>query len=168
MDFDLSPEQTQLKDGVERLIAARYGSLEARRAQGAGPLGFSEATWAQFAEMGLLGIPFGEDEGGFGGGPVETLIVMEALGKGLVLEPYLASVVLGGGAVRLGGSAALRERVSPGIVDGSLRLALAFTEKQSRYDLNDVATTARRSGAFSIIRSAPCARYSGTGSPSGR
>lgn len=146
MDFDLSSEQTQLKDGVERLVSARYGSLEARRAQGAGALGFSEVTWSQFAEMGLLGIPFSEEEGGFGGGPVETLVVMEALGRGLVLEPYLATVVLGGGAVRLGGSAALKQRVIPGIVDGSMRLALAFTERQSRYDLADVAATARRSG----------------------
>jgi pimeloyl-CoA dehydrogenase small subunit len=146
MDFDLSSEQSQLKDGVERLVSARYGSLEARRAQGAGALGFSEATWSQFAEMGLLGIPFSEEEGGFGGGPVETLVVMEALGRGLVLEPYLATVVLGGGAVRLGGSAALKQRVIAGIVDGSMRLALAFTEKQSRYDLADVATTARRNG----------------------
>jgi pimeloyl-CoA dehydrogenase small subunit len=144
MDFDLSPEQNQLQDGVERLIAATYGSLEARKAQGSGPLGFSETGWAQFAEMGLLGIPFSEEEGGFGGGPVETLVVMQALGKGLALEPYLATVVLGGSAARLGGSVELKQRIIPGIVDGSLRLALGFTEKQSRYDLFDVTTTARK------------------------
>jgi pimeloyl-CoA dehydrogenase small subunit len=154
MDFDLSPEQTQLKDGVDRLIAASYGSLEARKTQGAGPLGFSEKTWGQFAEMGLLGIPFSEEDGGFGGGPVETMVVMEALGRGLALEPYLASVVLGGGAVRLGGSAELKERVIPGIVEGTLRLALGFTEKQSRYDLFDVATSARRSGGGFVLEGA--------------
>jgi pimeloyl-CoA dehydrogenase small subunit len=154
MDFDLSSEQTQLKDGVERLVAATYGSLEARKAQGAGPLGFSEKSWAQFAEMGLLGIPFTEEEGGFGGGPVETLVVMEALGKGLALEPYLATVVLGGGAVRLGGSDELKQRVISGIVEGSSRLALAFTEKQSRYDLNDVATTARKAGDGFVLEGA--------------
>lgn len=144
MDFDLSSEQSQLKDGVERLIAANYPSLEARQALMKEPQGFSARGWAQFAEMGLLGIPFSEEEGGFGGGPVETLVVMEALGKGLALEPYLSSVVLGGGAVRLAGSAAQKERIIPAIVDGSLRLALAQTEAQARYDLNDVATTARK------------------------
>jgi pimeloyl-CoA dehydrogenase small subunit len=154
MDFDLSPEQTQLKDGVERLVAATYGSLEARMTQGKSPLGFSEKTWAQFAEMGLTGIPFSEEEGGFGGGPIETLVVMEALGKGLALEPYLATVVLGGGAVRLGGSADLKERVIPGIVEGTMRLALAFTEKQSRYDLFDVATTARKTDDGYVLEGA--------------
>lgn len=151
MDFELSPEQTQLKDGVTRLIAARYGSLDARKAQGGGPHGFSDEVWAQFAEMGLLGIPFTEEEGGFGGGPVETLVVMEALGKGLALEPYLATVVLAGGAIRLGGSSALKERVIPGIVEGSAGLALAFTETQSRYDLFDVASSARRQGQGYVL-----------------
>jgi pimeloyl-CoA dehydrogenase small subunit len=151
MDFDLSPEQTQLKDGVSRLIAARYGSLESRKAQGSGPDGFSQEVWAQFADMGLLGIPFSEAEGGFGGGPVETLVVMEALGKGLALEPYLATVVLAGGAIRLGGSAALKERIIPGIVEGSARLALAFTETQARYDLFDVASSARRQGEGYVL-----------------
>jgi pimeloyl-CoA dehydrogenase small subunit len=151
MDFDLSPEQTQLKDGVDRLIAANYGSLEARQKMAREPLGFSEAGWARFAEMGLLGIPFPEEEGGFGGGPVETLLVMEALGRGLALEPYLATVVLGGSAVRLGGSAAMKARVIPGIVEGHLRLALALTEKQSRYDLFDVATTARKTAEGYVL-----------------
>ena len=163
MNFDLSPEQTQLKDGVDRLIAATYGSLEARQQLAREPLGFSEAGWARFAEMGLLGIPFSEEEGGFGGGPVETLVVMEALGKGLALEPYLATVVLGGGAVRLGGSAALKERVIPGVVEGAARLALAFTEAQSRYDLNDVATTARASGDGWVLDGAKCVVINGDG-----
>lgn len=151
MDFDLSPEQSQLKDGVERLIAATYPSLEARQMLMKQPQGFSARGWAQFAEMGLLGIPFSEDEGGFGGGPVETLVVMEALGKGLALEPYLSSVVLGGGAVRLAGSAAQKERIIPAIVDGSLRLALAQTEAQARYDLQDIATTAREAAGGYLL-----------------
>ena len=166
MDFDLSPEQTQLKDGVDRLIASSYGSLEARQKLAKEALGFSEAGWARFAEMGLLGIPFSEEEGGFGGGPVETLLVMEALGRGLALEPYLATVVLGGGAVRLGGSAQMKGRVIPGIVEGTARLALAFTEKQSRYDLFDVAATARKTaegyvleGAKSVVIHGDSAHY---------
>jgi pimeloyl-CoA dehydrogenase small subunit len=154
MDFDLTSEQSQLKDSVERLMAARYGSLEARQGLAKEPLGFSEKGWGQFAELGLLGLPFSEDEGGFGGGPVETLVVMEALGKGLALEPYLATVVLGGAALRYGATPAQKERIIPGIVEGSLRLALAFTEKQSRYDLNDVATTARKAGGGYVLEGA--------------
>jgi alkylation response protein AidB-like acyl-CoA dehydrogenase len=79
MDFDLSSEQSQLKDSVDRLIGGTYVSLDARRAQGANALGFSARTWAQFAELGLLGIPFSEEEGGYGGGPVGTSLVMEAI-----------------------------------------------------------------------------------------
>lgn len=154
MDFDLSPEQTQLEDGVDRLISSTYGSLEARQTLAKEPLGFSQAGWARFAEMGLLGIPFSEEEGGFGGGPVETLLVMEALGRGLALEPYLATVVLGGSAVRLGGSAQMKGRVIPGIVEGASRLALAYTEKQSRYDLFDVATTARKTAEGCVLEGA--------------
>lgn len=161
MDFDLSPEQAQLQDGVERLLASAYGSLEARTAQGSGPSGFSDKTWAQFAEMGLLGIPFAEEEGGFGGGPVETLVVMQALGKALALEPYLATVVLGGSAVRLGGAEEMKARVIPGIVDGSLTLALGFTEKQSRYDLHDVATTARKAEGGYLLEGAKCVVING-------
>lgn len=165
MDFDLTSEQSQLKDSVDRLISATYGSLEARQKLGKEPLGFAEVTWMQIAELGLTGIPFPEEDGGFGGGPVETMVVMEALGRGLALEPYLASVVLGGSAVRLGGTAAQKERIIPGVVEGSLRLALAFTERQSRYDLFDVALSARQieggyllEGAKSVVLSGDSAQ----------
>ncbi|WP_332683189.1 acyl-CoA dehydrogenase family protein [Bosea sp. (in: a-proteobacteria)] len=161
MDFDLSTEQSQLKDGIERLISANYPSLEVRQKLAKEPLGFGEKSWAQFAEMGLIGIPFSEAEGGFGGGPVETLVVMEALGKGLALEPYLATVVLGGGAVRLAGSAAQKQRIIPAIVGGSLRLALAQTEKQARYDLNDVAMTARKADGGYVLDGAKSVALNG-------
>lgn len=161
MDFDLSSEQSQLKDSVDRLIGATYGSLEARQKLAKEPLGFAVANWAQFAELGLLGIPFSEEEGGFGGGPVETMVVMEALGRGLALEPYLASVVLGGSAVRLGGTAAQKDEIIPGIVEGSLRLALAFTEKQSRYDLFDVAASARKADGGYVLEGAKSVVISG-------
>ncbi len=163
MDFDLTSEQSQLKDSVDRLIGAIYGSLEARQALAKQPLGFAEANWALFAELGLTGIPFSEEEGGFGGGPVETMVVMEALGRGLALEPYLASVVLGGSAVRLGGSAAQKEQIIPGVVEGSLRLALAFTEKQSRYDLFDVGTSARKADGGYVLEGAKSVVISGDG-----
>jgi pimeloyl-CoA dehydrogenase small subunit len=100
--------------------------------------------WSQYADMGLLGLPFEERYGGSGGGAVETMIVMEAFGRGLILEPYLATVVLGGGLVRLAGDEAQRAAILPKIADGSLLLAFAHSEAQSRYDLADVACTARR------------------------
>ena len=98
MDFELSPEQEQLRDNVARLMKDRYG-FEARKAYQASPRGWSEALWRDYAEMGLLGAPFAEADGGFGGGAVETMIVMEQFGKALALEPYLQTVVLCGALV---------------------------------------------------------------------
>lgn len=143
MDFDLSDEQSLLKDSVTRWAADTYGTLEHLAAARAAPLGFPEAGWAELAELGLLGLPFAEADGGFGGGAVETLVVMEALGRAMAPEPYLASIVLGGGALRLAGSADQKAALLPGLMDGSSRLAFAHAEAQARYDLNDVATTAR-------------------------
>ena len=143
MDFDFTDEQRMLKDSVEQLITDRY-DFEQRKKYLKEEAGFSRSQWAQYAEMGLLGMPFEERFGGVGGGPVETMIVMEAFGRGLVLEPYLATVVLGGGLINLGGDDAQRAAILPRIADGSLLLAYAHSEAQSRYDLADVATTARR------------------------
>ena len=142
MDFDLSDEQRLLKDSVTSLIEKEY-AFEQRKTYAREALGYSETRWAQFAELGLLGLPFAEELGGIGGTPVETMIVMEAFGRGLVLEPYLATVVLGGGLLRLAGSTAQRQELIPKIAAGGLRLAFAHTERQSRYDLADVATTAK-------------------------
>ncbi len=147
MDFDLSDEQRLLKDSVDRLIDDHYGDFTRRQAYAREPHGFSARLWETYAELGLLGLPFAEAQGGSGGGPVETMIVMEAFGRGLVLEPYLASVILGGGLLRAGGHGAL----VPGVVDGSARLTFAHVERQARYDLRDVATTARRDGAGWVI-----------------
>lgn len=143
MDFDLSDEQGLLKDSVGRWAADTYGTLEPLAAARAEPLGFPEARWSELAELGLLGLPFAEADGGFGGGPVETLVVMEALGRVMAPEPYLASIILGGGALRLAGSEAQKAALLPGLIDGSARLAFAHGEAQARYDLNDVATAAR-------------------------
>jgi pimeloyl-CoA dehydrogenase small subunit len=141
MDFDLSDEQRLLKDSVTSLIEKEY-AFEQRKAYAREPHGYSAARWAQFAELGLLGLPFAEDAGGIGGTPVETMIVMEAFGRGLVLEPYLATIVLGGGLLRFVGSAAQRQEMVPAIAAGKLRLAFAHTERQARYDLADIAVTA--------------------------
>ena len=143
MDFDLSEEQRLLKDSVERLIAERY-AFEQRKKYMAEAGGFSRALWRQYADMGLLGLAFDERHGGSGGGPVETMIVMEAFGRGLTLEPYLATVVLAGGTIRLAGSEAQRSELLPRIAEGELLAAWAHGEPQSRYDLADVGCTARR------------------------
>jgi len=146
MDFDLSEEQRLLKDSVERLLADRY-AFEQRKVHGQGPEGWSRELWAQYAELGLLGLPFAEEQGGSAGGAIETMIAMEAFGRALALEPYLATVVLGGGFLRHGGTAAQQAELVPQIAAGSLRLAFAHTERQSRYDLFDIATTAQPDGA---------------------
>jgi len=145
LDFDLNDDQRMLKDSVDRLIADRYG-FEQRRGFMAEPGGWSRAMWAQFAELGLLGLPFSEEKGGFGGGPVETMIVAESFGRALVVEPYFATVVLGGGLIRRAASPALQAELLPQIAAGALLLAFAHVERQSRYDLHNVTTIARAVG----------------------
>lgn len=153
MDFDLTEEQSILKDSLDRLVADKYG-FEQRKKYLASPEGWSAEMWRSYAEMGLMALPFAEADGGIGGGPVETMIVMEALGRVLALEPYLPTVVLGGGFLRLGGSAEQRAEFVPGIVDGSRKLAFAQAERHSRYDLHHVETTARRDGSGYVLNGA--------------
>jgi pimeloyl-CoA dehydrogenase small subunit len=150
MDFDLSEEQRLLKESVDGLLTDSY-DFEQRKKYMKEKGGWSKAVWGKLAEQGLLGLPFAEEDGGFGGGGVETGIVMEALGKALVLEPYLATVVIGGGFLRHGGSAEQKAACVPGIVDGSKTFAFAQLEKNSRYDLHDVATTAKKKGGAYVI-----------------
>ena len=150
MDFDLSEEQRLLKESVDGLLTDSY-DFEQRKKYMKEKGGWSRAVWGKLAEQGLLGLPFAEEDGGFGGGGVEIGIVMEALGKALVLEPYLATVVIGGGFLRHGGSAEQKAAHVPGIVDGSKTLAFAQLEKNSRYDLHDVATTAKKKGSGWVI-----------------
>ena len=150
MDFELSEEQRLLQESVGRLLTNRYG-FEQRTAYMKEPGGFSRALWKQYADLGVLALPFAEEDGGIGGGAVDVMIVMEALGRALVLEPYLATVVLAGGVLRHAGSKAQRASLIPKIADGSLILALAHSERQSRYDLADVATSAKRDGAGYVL-----------------
>ena len=150
MDFDLSEEQRLLKESVDGLLNDSY-DFDARKKYRAEKGGWSKAVWSKLAEQGLLGLPFSEEDGGFGAGAVETMIVMEAMGKALVLEPYLATVVIAGGFLRRGGSAEQKAAHIPGIIDGSKTFAFAQLEKNSRYDLSDIATTAKKKGAGWVI-----------------
>jgi pimeloyl-CoA dehydrogenase small subunit len=150
MDFELSDEQRLLKDSVERLLGDHY-EFEARKTYMEAPEGFSRELWGKYAELGLLGLPFEERFGGFGGGPVETMIVAEAFGRVLALEPFLSTVVLGGGLLRHAGSDEQRAALLPKIGEGSLLLAFAHSERQSRYHLADVGTTARRDGGGFVL-----------------
>src|ERR1043165_3360458 len=150
MDFDLSEEQRLLKESIDGLLTDSY-DFDARKKYQKEKGGWSKAVWGKLAEQGLLGLPFSEEDGGFGAGAVETMIVMEAMGKALVLEPYLATVVIGGGFLRHGASAEQRAAHVPGIVDGSKTFAFAQLEKNSRYDLHDVVTTAKKKGAGWVL-----------------
>ena len=150
MDFDFTDDQRLLKDSVDRLIADKY-SFESRKQYMKEPQGWSAEMWAHYAELGLLGLPFAEEHGGFGGGAIETAQVMQAFGRGLILEPYLATVVLGGGIIRHAGGDELQGELIPGIVAGDLKLAFAHVERHSRWNLADVTTTARKDGAGHIL-----------------
>ena len=150
MDFALTEEQELLRHSVQRLFVDHY-AFEARKRYGREPGGYGRAQWARYAELGLLGLPFAEEYGGSAGGPVETMIVMEEIGRALALEPYLATVVLAGGLLRLGGSKALCADLVPKIAAGDLTLAFAHAERQSRYDIADVVATARHEGAGYVL-----------------
>lgn len=149
MDFDLSEEQRLLKESVDGLFKASY-TFEARKNYRAAEGGYSRALWKKFAEQGLLGLPFSEDDGGFGAGPIDTMIMMETLGRHLVVEPYLDTVVIGGGFLRRG---SMQQRAAhlPGIIDGSKTTAFAQMERDSRYDLCDVTTSATKNGSSYVL-----------------
>ncbi len=146
MDFSFTSEQDQLRDTVARLIRQQY-DFETRRKVAKSEAGWRPEMWAQFAELGLLGASFSEEEGGFGGGPIEAMIISEEFGKGLVIEPYLQTVVIGGNFLRHGGSAAQKEEHIAGLIGGETIFAFAYSEPKSRFDLNDVSTTAKKDGS---------------------
>jgi len=150
MDFDLSEEQRLLKESVDGLLGNSY-DFDQRKKYMAEKGGWSKGVWSKLAEQGLLGLPFSEDDGGFGAGVVEIMIVMEAMGKAMVLEPYLPTVVIAGGFLRHGGSAEQKTAHVPGIIEGGKTFAFAQLEKNSRYDLGDVATSAKKKGNGWVI-----------------
>src|SRR3978361_332812 len=150
MDFEPSDDQRLLVESVSRMLSDTY-SFAQRKAYSASPEGYSPAVWSQFAEQGLLGLPFAEEYGGFGGSAQEVMLVMQAFGRVLVLEPYFPTVVLAGTALNVAGTADQKTALLPAIAEGSLKLAFAHNERQARYDLTDVITTAKRSGSSWVL-----------------
>lgn len=145
MDFNFNDEQQQFADALRRYLDKSYG-FEARQAIVRSETGMSDTHWAAFTELGLTALPVPEAQGGFNGGPIDMLVVMQELGRALVVEPYWATAV-GIEALRLAGSgqgedASLLERAA----QGEIKLSVAFHEPHARYDLFDVATTASGSG----------------------
>jgi alkylation response protein AidB-like acyl-CoA dehydrogenase len=146
MNFDYNEEQQLLADSVRRFIQKDYG-FEARNRNVGSAEGYSESVWDSFAQLGLTGIPFSTDYGGFGGGAVDLLSVMEAFGEGLVVEPFLATVGLGAQCVARSGSEAQKKALLPAVVAGKLKMAFAYAEKGARYDIAQGNTIARKAGA---------------------
>ena len=165
MNFELSDEQKMMQQSVERFVQANY-DLNTRISLSSDNLGYSNDYWKSMAELGWLGLPFDESDGGFGGNQIDVLVIMEQFGKGLVLEPYLASVVMGGGALKKGGTESLKNEILPGLVDGTKQLSFAYAEQQSRFDLEDVITSARKekdtfilNGQKSMVQNAEAADH---------
>jgi len=149
MDFNFTEEQGMIRDSLSRLIREQY-DFDTRRKVVASKEGWSPAMWAQFAELGLLMAPFSEEDGGLGGGPIDAMVVMEEFGKGLVVEPYLPSVVCGGGFLKRGSDAQKAEHLA-GVMSGEQIFAFAYAEPRGRYNLADLETTAKKDGSgFSI------------------
>ena len=143
MDLTPSDEQRLLRESADRFVSETY-TADHRRKVASEPLGFSTKIWKQFAELGWLAMPIAEDHGGLGGGAIEIGILMEAFGRGLISEPYLSTVVIGASLISECGTEAQKQAQLPKIADGSLVLAFAHSERQARFDLADVRTTAKK------------------------
>ena len=150
MDFNFTEEQEMVRDGLSRLVREQY-DWETRRSAVESDAGWRPEIWAQLAELGILGMPFTEEDGGFGGGAVDAMIVMEEFGKGLVVEPFLPTVVCAGGFLKHAGTDAQKEEHIGGIVDGSRVYAFAYAEPRGRYALADLQTTAKKDGDAYIL-----------------
>ncbi len=145
MDFSLSEEQSLLQDSVQRFIQNSY-TFDARQKLLKSEEGFSRENWSSFAELGWLALPFSEASGGFGGTAVETMIMLEEFGKGLVVEPYISTVIMAGSVIEAGGSQAHKDGLLTEIMAGTKLASLAYVEPQARFNLSDVATTATAAG----------------------
>lgn len=145
MDFNFTEEQQMVRDGLSRLVREEY-DFETRRGVIDSEAGWRPEIWAQLAELGILGMPFSEEDGGFGGGAIDAMVVMEEFGKGLVVEPFVPTVVCAGGFLKHAGTDAQKEEHIAAIVDGSRTYAFAYAEPRGRYDFSDLETTAKAEG----------------------
>ena len=150
MDLSYTEEQLLLRDSVQKFISDKYDISERNKIT-ATEEGFSRENWQLFAELGWLALPFKEEDGGIGGTPVDTMILMEEFGKGLVVEPYLQTVIMVGTALSEVGSAEQKAEVIPSIIDGSLIATFAYAEESAYHDLNYIATSATRDGDSFLI-----------------
>ncbi|MCI4644927.1 MAG: acyl-CoA dehydrogenase family protein [Hyphomonadaceae bacterium] len=150
MDFNFTEEQSMIRDSLARLIREQY-DFETRRSVVESDAGWRPEMWAQFAELGLLMAPFSEEDGGLGGGAIDAMVVMEEFGKGLVVEPFVPSVVCGGGFLKHAGSVAQKEEYLAGIMSGEQIFAFAWAEPKGRYNYADLETTARKDGAGFVL-----------------
>jgi alkylation response protein AidB-like acyl-CoA dehydrogenase len=148
MDFSLSEEQAMLADSIGRFIDTDY-DFETRQKIAGSDGGFSVDMWRTFADLGWTAVPFAEADGGLDGGPIELMLMMEQFGRGLVVEPFLANIILAGGVLKRAGTTPQKERWLAPLIAGELQAALAFAEPQGRYDTANIATTAvARGDAF--------------------
>jgi len=145
MNFEFSEEQTMIKDSVSRFVREQY-DFDTRRGIIESDDGISREFWSMFAELGWLSVPFAEEYGGIGGTVIDIAAVMEEMGKGIVIEPYVSTVVVFGGLLSASTNSALKEAVIPSIIEGACLGSFAYMEPQSRYEMSDVSTTATASG----------------------
>ena len=150
MDFSLSEEQQLLKDSITQFVDKDY-LFDLRQKNIKSELGYSSDFWKTFADLGWLGMPFSEADGGYDGGPIDLMVIMESLGRGLVVEPYIPNVVLAGGLISRLGNEEQKTNFLPKIISGEIQMSLAFAEPQSRFNLSDVITTAKKDGENYIL-----------------
>ena len=150
MDFTFNEEQTLIQDQVDQFVQKEY-DWETRQSLSNSDLGFGESNWQKFAELGWLGISVSEDSGGFGGSAIESMLIMEAFGKGLVVEPFLETMIMAGSLIDDHGSDEQKSSILEPAISGEMHLALAYAEPQSRFNLSDVVTEAKSEGENYIL-----------------
>ena len=163
MDFTFNEEQTLIQDQVDQFVQKEY-DWETRQSLSNSDLGFGEDNWKKFAELGWLGISVSEESGGFGGSAIESMLIMEAFGKGLVVEPFLETMIMSGGILDNHGSDQQKSSILEPAIAGEMQLALAYAEPQSRFNLSDVVTEAKEkdenfilNGYKSVVMNGPSA-----------
>ena len=150
MDFTFNEEQTLIQDQVDQFIQKEY-DWETRQSLSNSDLGFGDNNWQKFAELGWLGISTSEECGGFGGSAIESMLIMEAFGKGLVVEPFLETIIMCGGLIDEHGTDQQKSSILESAIEGKMHLAMAYAEPQSRFNLSDVVTEAKEDGDSFVL-----------------